>query len=137
MLKLQRTAGFALPELKLLARLCGPYTVAAADAATSLLRLSVDYDAFVHVLRGLVPQWSNDGKSDDGTPCLLERLFAIFRQLPAEGVERGADLGSATLAHEVSLEREGSEREGSERESVLGDSLEGAADLPLTSDGGD
>ena len=81
LLKLTRASGFTLVELKLMARLCGPYTVAQADAATSLLRLSIDYDGFVRVLCGLVPQW----KSDGGPASLAERLFGIFHHLPADG----------------------------------------------------
>ena len=50
LLKLQRGSGFSLPELKLMARLCGPYNLVPTDAATSLLRLSIDYDAFVRVV---------------------------------------------------------------------------------------
>ena len=41
LLKLQRASGFTLLELKLMARLCGPYTVTPADAASSLLTLTL------------------------------------------------------------------------------------------------
>ena len=43
LLKLQRASGFSLLELKLMARLCGPYTNVPADAATSLLVRSVSF----------------------------------------------------------------------------------------------
>lgn len=81
LLKLQRASGFSLQELKLMARLCGPFTLLPTDAATSLLRLTIDYDGFVRVVRGLVPQWKTNG----GPGSLIERLFAIFFQLPADG----------------------------------------------------
>lgn len=60
LLKLQRSSGFALQELKLMARLCGPYTLAPADAASSLLQLTLDFEGFARALRGLVPQWKNE-----------------------------------------------------------------------------
>ena len=81
LLKLQRGSGFSLPELKLMARLCGPYNLVPTDAATSLLRLSIDHDAFVRVVRGLVPQWRTDG----GPGSLIEVLFGLFFLLPADG----------------------------------------------------
>lgn len=74
--KLVRQSGFSMHELKLIARVCGPYTMVPADAASSLLRLSIDYEGFVRVLAGLVPQWKNDG----GAGSLVHRLFDIFLQ---------------------------------------------------------
>ena len=88
LLRLQRSVGFTLAELKLIARLCTPYTVPAADAATSLLRLSVDYDAFVQVLCGLVPQWKGSG----GAGGLLEALFALFLHRSPPDHRHEADL---------------------------------------------
>ena len=83
--KLTRQSGFSMHELKLLARVGGPFTLMPSDAAPSLLRLSVDYDGFVRVVAGLVPQWHNDG----GERSLVRRLFEIFlRALPADS--RGA-----------------------------------------------
>ena len=63
----------------------------------------VGREAFVQVLRGLVPQWQNDGTTrhaDQGggaaadggkPPTLVDRLFAIFLELPADGRQE-ADL---------------------------------------------
>jgi hypothetical protein len=117
LLKLQRGSGFALPELKVMARLSGPYTIVPADAAPSLLRLSIDYESFVRVLRGLVPQWTCHG----GPLSLVERLFALFFQLPSDG------------RHEAEIELDRREafatydEGGSDADGVLADASQRAA----------
>ena len=133
LLKLQRSSGFSLEELKLMARLSGPFTLTPIDAATALLRITLDYDAFVGVLKGLVPQWKNDGvpalalanggadgggngsgsgSSSSGSgggaaaaASLMRRLFCLFVALPADGRhEVDIDCDRRDGRHEVDID---------------------------------
>ena len=126
LLRLQRGSGFSLSELKLMARLCGPYTIAPSNAASSLLNLAIDFESFVRVLRGLVPQWSNHPTAGwreasavsrpaphapphppapaDAVCTLSERIFVLFFSLSADGRHgEPHDLAAETRRREHSV----------------------------------
>lgn len=100
----------------MMARLCGEYSSDIMEPAGTLLSLTLDFTAFLRVVRQLVPQWKNecslldrcglhgrwsgfDGRGAMGiltmpwptSPCRYPRLFAIFCDLSRDGKLGHAD----------------------------------------------
>ena len=66
LLKLQRASGFSLQELNMVAKLCGEYTSDVNEPAGSLLSITLDFAAYLRVLRGLVRALSHSNVSQIG-----------------------------------------------------------------------
>ena len=91
LVRLQRTSGFSMGEIRTLAQYCAGHSTGASEmSGASMLAIGVDYATFELLVCAVVPGWNND--------CpLLDRLFRLFAAQPSVG-EGSSEGGSGMHA---------------------------------------
>ena len=89
LVRLQRTSGFSMGEIRTLAQYCAGHNAGASEmSGASMLAIAVDYATFELLVCAVVPGWNND--------CpLLDRLFRLFAAQPSVG--EGSSEGGGSM----------------------------------------